>query len=305
MTPARAIRVKSERTASYPTQPPAVPEALQVFTLKQRGRGEKAPIRVRQGNTEASRIREEVESYNEWVARHEIRGCLPPRFKRVFTASRLLGGRWYAVGNEGNYQRMSEAERLRITINDEPVVEADVRASHLSIMHGLLGLPLPDADPYEFPGVQRSVAKAWITATLGKGSPVKRWAVRAVKDAPELLDLDPKQVGEVICGRYPFLRRPAEAVADAAGLRGLAKIGTPARLLTHRLMAIEAQALTGAMRYLRDARGVLALPMHDGLLVPRSGAGHVGGGLDAAYSYFARRVRVRWTIRGPADMPRA
>jgi hypothetical protein len=32
--------------------------------------------------------------------------------KRVFTASWQLGGRWYAVGNEGNYQRMSEAEWL-------------------------------------------------------------------------------------------------------------------------------------------------------------------------------------------------
>jgi hypothetical protein len=84
----------------------------------------------------------------------------PPRFKRVLTASRLLGGRWYAVGNEGNYQLLSETERLRITIDGEPIVEADVRASHLSIMHGLLGQPLPEGDPYGFPDVPRSVAKA-------------------------------------------------------------------------------------------------------------------------------------------------
>jgi hypothetical protein len=75
----------------HPTQPPVVPEPLQVFKLKQRGRADKAPIRVRQGNPEATRIRAEVASYNEWVAQHGIRGCSPPRFKRVFTASRLLG----------------------------------------------------------------------------------------------------------------------------------------------------------------------------------------------------------------------
>jgi hypothetical protein len=63
-------------------------------------------------------------------------------------------------------------------------------------------------------------------------------------------------------------------------------------------MAIEAQALTGAMDYLRAARGVLALPMHDGLIVPLSGAGHVGGGLDGAFATLAK-VRVRWTIKGP------
>jgi hypothetical protein len=287
----------------YPTQPPPVPEPIQVFALKRPRRAEKVPMVIRRGDPDATRLRNEIAQYNEWVGQHEITGCLPPRFKRVFTSSWLLGGRWYAVGNEGVYQRMSEAERLRITINGEPVVEADVRASHLSIMLGLLGLPLPEGDPYEFTDVPRSVAKAWITATLGKGSPVKRWAVRAGKDSPELLDADPKQVGEVICGRYPFLRRPAEAVADAAGLRRLDKIGAPARLLTHRLMAIEARALTGAMDYLRAPHGVLALPMHDGLLLPQSGAGHVGAGLDSAYSYFAGRVRIRWTIRGPADMP--
>jgi hypothetical protein len=209
---------------TYPTKPPVVPEPLQVFALKQKEGAEKRPIRIRHGNPEATRIREEVASYNEWVAQHDIRGCLPPRFKRVFTALRLLGGRWYAVGNEGNYQLLSETERVRITIDGEPIVEADVRASHLSIMHGLLGLPLPEGDPYEFPDVPRSVAKAWITATLGKGSPVKRWADRAAKDNPELLDFDPKRVGEVVCERYPFLRRPAQAVTDAAGLSGMTHI---------------------------------------------------------------------------------
>jgi hypothetical protein len=153
---------------SYPTQPPALPDTLQVFSLKQRGRADKAPIRIRQSNPEATRIREEVTSYNEWVAQHDFGGSLPPRFKRVFTASRLLGRRWYAIGNEGNYQLMSEAERLRITIGSEPVVEADVRGSHLSIVHGLLGLPLPQGDPYEFPDVvQRRLLGGAKTHTNG------------------------------------------------------------------------------------------------------------------------------------------
>jgi hypothetical protein len=188
---------------AYPTRPPPVPEPIQMFTLKQPRRTEKAAIPIKQGDPEAARLLDRVSSYNAWIAEHDLgRTCLPPRLKRVFAASWRLGGRWYAVGGEGNYQRMSEAERLGLTINDEPIVEVDVHASHLSIMHGLLGLPLPDGDLYEFPDVPRAVVKAWITATLGKGSPVRRWAPRAVGDDPDLLNYDPKLIGQAICGRY-------------------------------------------------------------------------------------------------------
>lgn len=128
-----------------------------------------------------------------------------------------------------------------ITINGEPVAEADLRASHLSIMHGLLGRALPDLkDFYHFPGVPRTVIKAWITATLGKGSPVVRWAPRAAAQEPLVQHYEPRQVGGLICDRDPFMRHPAEAVAEAAGLGRLGLLGTPRRLLTHRLMAIEA-----------------------------------------------------------------
>lgn len=191
---------------------------------------------------------------------------------------------------------MPEVERLaKITINGEPVSEFDVKASHLSIMHGLLGLPLPDGDPYDIPGVPRAVVKAWITATLGKGSPVRRWAARALRRDRELGSHDAMSVGRLICARFPFLRNPARNVAPAAQLDRLEHIARPERLLTHRLMAIEAAAITGAMHVLRS-RGVLALPIHDSLLVPRSGVGYAGGALDSAFGYFAK-VRIEWTVK--------
>jgi hypothetical protein len=288
----------------YPSKPPAVLQPVQMFTLKTPRRNVKALIAIRRDDAEAARLIEKVTSYNAWIAEHAIAGCLPPRLKRVFTASWLLHGRWYAVGNEGCYQRLPEARRLKLTINGEAVAEVDVRASHLSIMHGLLGLQLPDGDPYEFPEVPRSVAKAWITATLGKGTAVTKWAIKAAKDHPKLLRHDPREVGAVICDRFPFLRRPAEAVAKAAGLDKLAHIGTPARLLTHRLMSIEAQALTGAMEYVKGS-GALALPTHDGLLVPVSAVRYARAGLDGAYSWAANRVRVTCTVEVAPDMPRA
>jgi hypothetical protein len=171
---------------------------------------------------------------------------------------------------------MFEADRLaNVEINDERVAEPDVRAAHLSIMHGLLGLPLPEGDPYKIPGVPRSVVKAWITTTLGKGSVARRWPKKATKRNPDFRHHDRREVGRLVRDRYPFLQRPAQAVASAAELDRLGHLGTPEKLLTHRLMALEAEALTGDMRYRREARGVLALPIHDGLLVPLSGAGQL------------------------------
>jgi hypothetical protein len=72
-------------------------------------------------------------------------------------------------------------------------------------MHGLLGLELPEGDPYEFPQVPRAAAKAWITAALGKGSAVTRWAARGTKDNPDLLNFDANEVGRLICNRSRFL----------------------------------------------------------------------------------------------------
>ena len=117
-----------------------------------------------------------------------MQGCTPPQWKCVFTANALLGGRWIAAGREGVYQTMpAERRQAVIVIDGEAVAEVDVRACHLSIVHGLLGLPLPSEDDlYQFPRVPCWVAKSWITATLGKGSQVTKWAARAHRDKPEL-----------------------------------------------------------------------------------------------------------------------
>ena len=169
-----------------PTTPPEVPRPLRVFALKQPGRQDRQPLPLSKLGDAIDRLRQSVEDANAFAAAHDVRGCLPPRWYRVFTECALLGGRWQAAGREGLYQSMPEAERLaQITIDGEAVAEVDVKASQLSIMHGLLGLPLPDGDPYEFPDVPRSVVKSWILATIGKGSPVTRWARKAVKGSPD------------------------------------------------------------------------------------------------------------------------
>ena len=205
-------------------------------------------------------IEADVRAANKFAAGFTIEGCLPPRWQRVFTETFGLHGRWYAVGSDGVYQRMSEAERLDITINGEPVSEIDVTASHLAILLAMFGQPMPNGDPYEAEGFDRATVKAWITATLGKGSPVKRWAA-SVKAT--IRTQDARKVGAAVLSRYAFLEKPWSHLPPLSGL------GPRHRLLTYCLMGLEASALSAAMASLRG-QGVLALPMHDGLIVPHS-----------------------------------
>src|SRR5262249_10246503 len=51
------------------------------------------------------------------------------------------GGCLYSNG-ENCYQRLSEAERVKMTINGEPVAEIDIKASFLTIYQALLKQPL-------------------------------------------------------------------------------------------------------------------------------------------------------------------
>jgi len=267
--------VRADFGVEFSRKPPATPPALVVRRhLKEpRSKGQSRPERrgvVTTGPDDkaAQRLSASVLDANEWAAIHDVRGCLPPRWWRPFGPDWSLGGRWTALGASGVYQRLSKEARRSITINGEATAEVDIQASHLSVMHGILGLELPNGDPYAVAGLPRAVVKAWVTATLGKGSPVRRWAAGALDGTPELAGVDATLVGAAVTTKYPFLATPAKAVVAVAGLDGLRHLGTPERLLTHRLMALEAAGLTAAMQFLRLDRAVLALPVHDSLIVP-------------------------------------
>jgi hypothetical protein len=165
----------------------------------------------------------------------------------------MLGGRWIAAGTS-TFQRMSPTERAAITIDGASVAEIDVSASHLSLLAGVLGQTL-EGDPYAIPGVPRQMVKDWVVATLGKGSPVIRWAAGAGHGS------DARQVGEAVMRRHAFLAEPWQAASH------LEHLGPPRRVLPHFLMGLESSAITLAMGRLRGA-GVLALPVHDSLIVP-------------------------------------
>ena len=78
-----------------------------------------------------------------------------------------MGGRLYAA-SENSFQHLKKKERLKIKINDQGVVEIDINASYLRILHSLRGFEIPDGDDiYKIGGLDRRIVKAWIATTLG------------------------------------------------------------------------------------------------------------------------------------------
>ena len=121
------------------------------------------------------------------------------------------------------------------------MVEADVSATFLSILYGLLG-ELPDLtqDPYEVgEAVSRDRAKAWCTMALGTfsiaagGRPFNR-------------------VRSAFLERHPILER-----LETCGFSN-------ADLQYH-----ESEIILTAVEAMREQHGVAALPVHDCLVVPQ------------------------------------
>jgi len=315
-----AATMKTDFVPQAPTKAPLVPEPpVEVLTLASKNwrlkgapREQRQPLPLAALGSEERPVLDEVREMNRLAEAQTVTGCCPPRWKRGFIVNGQLGGRWQALGTEAVYQMMPEEERLGIRINGEPVAEIDVSASHLSIMHGLLGLCLPEGDPYAIPEVSdRKAAKAWVTVTLGRGQPVTSWTDDMLKTWGAAIDgVDARSLGEVICARYPFLQDPADpVVADRAGLNTMGDISKPRRLLALRLQNIEARAITTAMLLLarrspEEGGPVLSLPVHDSLIVPQSAAKDADWLIKGAFSYQAwGRVshEAGWTVATTID----
>jgi hypothetical protein len=167
---------------------------------------------------EALALRNEVLEHNAFAAQFEVEGCTPPRWHRVFHEDWRLGGRWYSLGPSGwHYQSMAEAKRIEvIRINGERVAEIDIKACLLVLAHGVLGVPLPEGDPYHVADdLHRPAIKRFINATLGKGSPLARWPDDCREEMAALGYSTPELVGGPVLARYPFIANGLHRIAGA------------------------------------------------------------------------------------------
>jgi hypothetical protein len=208
------------------------------------------------------RLEAEIRELNEFIAGHEITGGAFHGFLRIFNCGDMAGfawnkgGRLYCRGE--SYQQLKPEERARMLIDGHPVVEIDIRSSFLTILHALRGQPLDlSRDPYDIPGLPRSLVKAWTTMTLGYDRFHTRWPAEIARDYSE------EHNGEKLGKAYP-VRMVREAVLSALPVLA----DWPEQDLTcFDLMYLESEAVSRTMLRLKRERRVVCLSVHDSIIV--------------------------------------
>ena len=193
-------------------------------------------------------------------------------FRRVFNEADLKsfafnkGGRLYSQGEDA-YQTMNSTKRGEMTINGKAVAELDIRASYLTVLHGLRGLPF-DArtDPYEVDtltpmkvgkkDMRRWAVKSWCVATLGHFRHHRQWP-KKLKEAfmedtgNKLQEVYPiAHVKEAMTTKFPVLGEWDDLDVTWADL-----------------MAKEAAAMFDTMMELMTAHRMPSYTVHDSLCV--------------------------------------
>lgn len=242
---------------------------------------------------DAKTLRADVLAMNRFAAAHRVETSEPTpplAWWRAFNVDFELHGRWYAVGK--GYQGFEGDTRASmIRIDGSPTVEVDVSASHLTCIYGFLGLPFdPSTDPYAGTTFPRGVIKAWTTASIGSGQALsgsewpKEAVARAKRNGIMLTSYALPDVSRAATERHPVMAELPDRFGFLSATYGV----KTQRVLPLFVMGLEARAITHAMLSLK-ARDVLALPVHDSLIVSAS---RMQDAKDALADAFSGTLRV-------------
>lgn len=226
-------------------------------------------------DTEATeRLRSEVQTINAWLAEADI--SIDPaapgadridtsyrRLRRRFTNGRFdKGGRLFG----GHWQGMKKAERRALRIDGAPVVGLDYNGATLRMLYGKAGAALPAGDPYSVGALGQwprpAIKKLFASMTFDRTMVVKPNAMAGLPQWPE-------DVRDMFVSPPP-LRRIRAAIEQAH------KPIVPLlyRGIGHDLQFTESTLMVDLLLTLKSF-GVVALPVHDCLVVKRSVAAPV------------------------------
>lgn len=173
---------------------------------------------------------------------------------RVFNRTWDLGGRFYHYG-----QHWKKADRAKITIDGEPVVECDFSAMHICLAYNLMRLPAPSGDLYSWGDVPRKIAKLVALMMLNGAKPNEvRYNLAEGAKAAEC----PKDAA--------LLRHWAKHYLDAVG--AFYDVHSPiAGLMSDPLIGLRLQRMDSEIaehiQLELHANGVACLPIHDSFIV--------------------------------------
>ena len=224
-------------------------------------RGKKIPL---SSTTKAEQIIEDVTAINAFLFSFTYDGMVFGGLRRLFNEGDRddfdynLGGRLYCANAQGHIN-MTSHERANIRINGEAVVEIDINASYLTILHALKGEPMPNReDIYAIAGLPREVVKRWFTITMGSPKFQTRW-LRS--------NLDEMKEGGVAHKPWMTVKAVEKAVLEHFPIM---KDWPKQEVRWSNLMFIESEVVIGTMLELMRTYQVPSLPVHDCIIVRKS-----------------------------------
>ncbi|WP_424929124.1 hypothetical protein [Amaricoccus tamworthensis] len=210
-----------------------------------------------------TQLANEIREINACLENHSFAPMDPPWFRRTFNEGTKKGYRWdkggrlTVPGDEG-YQRWKPEKRLTIKIDGSPIVEMDVKASHMSIFYGLIGKPWNTSkDPYDIPGMDRSFVKKMVIRIFGIGELPKKWPKGMKQEYAELMELDVQKTPPI----SEIIARITEVHPDMISLKRLG-------IYWAALQYLESTAIIQTMLELVRKHDIPSLPVHDSLIVP-------------------------------------
>jgi hypothetical protein len=236
-----------------------------VLKARRVGRDKAKRIPINKSDPVVLALVSDVRRYNDFLLEHTFNLGLLPDLSRDFHNGDDLD---YAFDQGGrltdhapiSLTSLQKVQRLGVTIDSEQTCELDIQACQLTLIYGITDTPMDQTrDPYDIPGLSRVVVKKLVNMAIGKGDQPTQWPKGFRR---ELVD----------DGEAPL---PAKMTCKVAWLMVLKVHPILAELKSRRLdwarlQYSESRVLMATLVELMDAHEIVALPVHDCIIVTAS-----------------------------------
>ena len=221
---------------------------------------------IRFKTTEVTKALEnDIGELNKFLSGIELIGGKHAGFRRIFNQGRQENYQWNKGGRlcdngEPSYQSLPKQDRGKMILDGEPVIELDIRASHLSIFYAQNNLELdPTKDPYSINTVPRDIVKFWINRSFGGGKFHRSWN-------PEFRSKFAPKYGSDVNKDFPIKEVRRLVLAEHPALETI----TSRKITCFDLMYLESEAILGTMLELKRLHSAPSLCVYDSIIVKRS-----------------------------------
>lgn len=263
-----------------------------------------SPSGATRNTAEAKEMRKEVAELNAHFATHTLEGARHIGWVRKFhgvTPDKYMlnrGGRLYSQPPmpATNYQNMPQEQRLKLRMDGEPVSEIDISASYLTIFYAAHKQRIQMSDAYSNiigpDAIHRAIVKFWVNASFGNRSLITKWSANLKKDFEKRNRLQGWKIDSKV---HSVANVRAKTLARHPLLAQWGTKSAPNMPWSYgHLMFIESRVVITTMLRLAREHNIPAVPVHDSVIVPRSGEAIAERVLD---EQFIKIIGVKPTLK--------